>query len=416
MSHQPHPKNTKQQLAINSSSSTTNVDTLSTDISKISLSKNDEDVSLIAGICGGGGVDGVKTSNMKKDTSCEQKVEHTSGDISFENAVSGSISGEAFATDISYNTTIVDTLSTYISKDSLSNNIGGDLLSSAGSVGSDGGREVNCIKKHTSTYEQKVDTFDSVLFQDPPQKEECSICMLPMPYLSGLCGVRKVYMPCCGKFICYGCSMAEDNEIENGNLKPFCSFCRVPMPFSFDKSNRNHANKEQLKRLKKRMELNDAEAFYVLGCAYRDGDVGLSQDMNKAFELLNQSAELGSISAHYSLALSYLIGEGDSCHYLGLSEDFEKSMHHTLLAAIGGHEVARLILGNTEKQLNNNVDRAVKHWTISARSGYDESLKRIGEEYKAGHVTKDEYANTLRAYQVSVDEMKSIERTKVAEN
>ena len=368
---QPKSKNSKQQLAIatNDTDNTNNVDTLSTDIGKIGLSKTSGDILTNIGESGGGGK-AVKTSNMKKDTSYEQKVEHTSGDISFENAVSGSIGGEAFATDISYNTTIVDTLSTYISKVSLSNNnIGGDLLSSAGSVGSDGGREVNCIKKDTSYYEQKVDTFDSVLFRDPPQKEECSICMLPMPYLSGLCGVRKVYMPCCGKFICYGCSMAEDNEIENGNLKPFCSFCRVPMPFSFDKSNRNHANKEQLKRLKKRMELNDAEAFYVLGCAYRDGDVGLSQDMNKAFELLNQSAELGSISAHYSLALSYLIGEGDSCHYLGLSEDFEKSMHHTLLAAIGGHEVARLILGNTEKQLNNKVDRAVKHWTISARSG-----------------------------------------------
>ena len=60
------------------------------------------------------------------------------------------------------------------------------------------------------------------------------------------------------------------------------------------------------------------------------------------------------------------------------------------------------------------MNRATKHFMIAARAGFEESLKVIGQGYKHGLVTKDEYASTLRAYQVSVNEMKSEERTKAA--
>ena len=199
--------------------------------------------------------------------------------------------------------------------------------------------------------------------------------------------MRKVYKPCCGKYLCEGCAIAEVEEMIEGNIKKWCSFCRVPLPLSNNSIPTHHANKEQLKRLKKRMKLNDAEAFYVLGCAYRDGDIGLSQDMIKAFELLNQAAELGSVSAHYSLALAHLIGKGASCHYLDLNEDLEKSIHHTLLAAIGGHEAARYALGWYEEQ-SDNIDRAMKHYLIAAGSGYDKSLKKVGEGYKTDMLVK----------------------------
>ena len=52
---------------------------------------------------------------------------------------------------------------------------------------------------------------------------------------------------------------------------------------------------------------------------------------------------------------------------------------------------------------------------IAARSGYDGALKGVGEGYKGGFVTKDEYTSTLRAYQSIRDEMKSDQRTKAAE-
>ena len=63
---------------------------------------------------------------------------------------------------------------------------------------------------------------------------------------------------------------------------------------------------------------------------------------------------------------------------------------------------------------NGNIDRAMRHFLIAARSGLNEGLKKIGEGYKAGHVTKDDYASTLRAYQCSIDEMKSEGRTEAS--
>ena len=51
---------------------------------------------------------------------------------------------------------------------------------------------------------------------------------------------------------------------------------------------------------------------------------------------------------------------------------------------------------------------------MAARAGYDESLDAVKAGFRNGVVTKDEYANTLRAYQKIQDEMKSDERDKAA--
>ena len=239
---------------------------------------------------------------------------------------------------------------------------------------------------------------DEELFADPPPKEECPLCMLPMPHANGVCGIIKAYMPCCGKMMCEGCAIMEDHEVEKGNLKDLCSFCRVPSPYT---------NEEFVKRLMKRAKANDHNAFYALGGIYRRGGE-LSQDMTKAFEMMNKAAELGLPMAHYNIAMAYLSGHG-------VERDLDKGSRHLKLAAIGGDEVARHKLGVQEARLG-NMDRAMKHFMIAARSGYDDALKEIGEGYKAGHLTKDEYASTLRAHQSIRNEMKSEERTRAAAN
>ena len=48
---------------------------------------------------------------------------------------------------------------------------------------------------------------------------------------------------------------------------------------------------------------------------------------------------------------------------------------------------------------------------IAARAGYDDPLKWVGDGYKWGIVTKDEYESTLRAHKDSQDEMKSEQRS-----
>lgn len=68
---------------------------------------------------------------------------------------------------------------------------------------------------------------DDELFRDPPPKEDCSICMLPMPFANGLCGVHTIYMPCCGKTLCKGCVTASIDEIKKGYYKSLVSFLQI---------------------------------------------------------------------------------------------------------------------------------------------------------------------------------------------
>ena len=237
---------------------------------------------------------------------------------------------------------------------------------------------------------------DEDLFKDPPPKEDCQICFLPMPHASGACFVRKTYLPCCGKILCTGCADASGDEMGKGNMNRCCPFCRVSLPFS---------DRQKSKRYKKRREVGDAEALHKLGNQYKDGSSGLQQNFEKALELQLESARLGSIDARAHVANAYWYGRG-------VPRDINRAKHHWKLAAIGGHESARHILGVLER--NNDMNKAMKHFMIAARAGYDKSLKEVGEGYKKGLVTKDEYASVLRAHKDSRDEMKSEQRTKVA--
>ena len=120
---------------------------------------------------------------------------------------------------------------------------------------------------------------DDPLFQDPPPKEDCPVCMLPIPVNSGVCDVYTTYQTCCGKIICSGCQDATKNEIKKGKMENVCPFCRAPNPCS---------DEEHVQKLKARMKLNDAEAFLRLGNAYNYKLLGLPLDRNKAFELIRR--------------------------------------------------------------------------------------------------------------------------------
>ena len=86
-------------------------------------------------------------------------------------------------------------------------------------------------------------------------------------------------------------------------------------------------------------------------------------------------------------------------------------MHYFEFAAMNGNVKARYSLGLFEGQAG-NYQRAYKHLLISAKVGHERSLELVTKGFRSGHITKDEYANTLRAYQKSVDEMKSGARGK----
>ena len=91
--------------------------------------------------------------------------------------------------------------------------------------------------------------------------------------------------------------------------------------------------------------------------------------------------------------------------------DKKKAKHYWELAAMNGNVAARHNLGCGEMMAGNH-ERAYKHFILAARSGDEESLNNVKNGFMDGIITKDEYANTLRAHQKIQDEMKSDMRDK----
>jgi len=94
-------------------------------------------------------------------------------------------------------------------------------------------------------------------------------------------------------------------------------------------------------RMMERVEANDPNAINTIGCNYRDGRYGFTQDYTKALELLQRAAELGHAEAFLSIGCAYHRGQG-------IEVNMEKTRHYWELAAISGDETARHNLGHVE--------------------------------------------------------------------
>ena len=67
------------------------------------------------------------------------------------------------------------------------------------------------------------------------------------------------------------------------------------------------------------------------------------------------------------------------------------------LEEAASHPISRYILGGVEEE-NGRLDRAAKHWSI---------LKKV---YRAGILSKEDFATALRAHQAAVDATRSPQR------
>ena len=238
-----------------------------------------------------------------------------------------------------------------------------------------------------------AELFDEQLFKQPSPNEDYPICYLRLPIELNQC----LYQSCCGKMRCLGCVYAHVTAEADTERYKKCVFCRTE-PSSSDEV--------EIERVKKRLVTNDAWAIYNLGDYYQFGMMSLRQDNAKALEHYHKSAKLGNHHSHYSLSVCYQEG--------GIvGKDTRKATYHGQLAAMAGNVQARYNLGCDEGNAG-NMDRAYKHWMISANDGCDKSMKEVQEGYKRGLVTKDDNAKTARAYGTSIDEMKSDDRDRAA--
>ena len=257
-----------------------------------------------------------------------------------------------------------------------------------------------CKKKHRSKHkkacERRVaELHDEELFKEHP-REECPICLLPLTFDTNY----ATFKSCCGKIICNGCIYAMVEEAYGrGKVElcdHLCAFCREPKP----------SDREEIQQLKKLMERDNAMAFYAFAGHCARGE-RVPQDLEKANELYLKAGELGCAVAYSKLGYSYNNGRG-------VEVDKKKAKHYYELAAMRGCTYARHNLGFVEEKAG-NYHRAYKHYIIAAKAGFKKSLDAVKGGFMDGIVTKDEYANTLRAYQSRQDEMKSKDRDKVAE-
>jgi TPR repeat protein len=271
----------------------------------------------------------------------------------------------------------------------------------------------DCQKKHWPKHKKEckqraAELRDEALFKEPPAKEECPICFLPMlnqllacislppatimsvpisDYAEANEELAKmdteVYYSCCGKSICGGCI---DSFVKSGNIGK-CPFCNAERMSKTDE--------DRVEEMMKRVEVNDAGAMTALGNDYYHGKSGLLRDREKAMELWEQAAALGSSEAHFALGTQY-DAEGDS----------KKEKFHYEAAAMAGHEGARFNLANMEFD-SGNVERAVKHWIIAASAGNHHAMNNLLIAFNKGLVPREEIESALTTYNNSCAEMRS---------
>ena len=270
-----------------------------------------------------------------------------------------------------------------------------------------------CQRNHWLTHKKQckqraAELRDEALFKDPPPKEDCPICFLPMPITIISCAslppatITSVpiydyaeaneelaimgtaeYYPCCGKSICGGCMHSFRESGKNGKC-PFCNSDRG-----------GKTDRELVAEMLKRVAANDAGAIYMLAGYYYQGRLGLQQDRTKAMELYVRAAKLGFSKAHSNFGTIYYEGG-----------DMKKAKFHHEAAAMAGNEVARYNLGCMEVQ-SGNMERAIKHWTIAASAGHYSAMGNLLIALEDRDVSRESIDSILAAYNNSCAEVRS---------
>ena len=229
------------------------------------------------------------------------------------------------------------------------------------------------------------------------QNEECPICMLPLPWDPS----EIIYCVTCGKTVCMGCVIStgvaharDGGDMEKAAEKAItCPYCRSN-PASYD-------DKSQLKALMKLANTGNGEAMRRIGRYYFKGEMGLQQDKAEGLKWYHRAVEAGSGRAAYGLGRCFNEGDGVDRNDDKALEYLQKS---TELGCIPSFVKVGIIL-----QRKGEIEKAMLNYRKAVMCGVsnDNLFNEIRIGFRNGHITKDEYAFTLRESQKACNEMKS---------
>ena len=240
------------------------------------------------------------------------------------------------------------------------------------------------------------ETKDIDLFAPIAEREECPICLIPLPFDEN----EIIFMPCCGKSICAGCrykqSMTELGKkgANRHSLKENkCPFCQ-----------QQNAKMNHIKSLRKLMKKKNPEAFSQMATEHKSGE-GVFQSDTKSLEMLIHAAELGHANAFVNIG----------CHYeegTVVEHNRSKTLEFYEVAAKKGSLSARKFLVMFHG-MNGDMQTSIKHCKVGACAGDQESMGILMANYKDKLLSKEDLTQILHAFQTSKNAMKSKDRDDV---
>jgi len=248
---------------------------------------------------------------------------------------------------------------------------------------------------------RKVKEEERFSLWNPKPREECPICMVVMPLSPDL----QMYMACCGKTICYGCTFSQQlvtrkTNQERGDGEPMledtCPFCR--------KVCLTEKDEEKLaKGMKKRVESGDANAMFHMSAFFDRGSYGFPVDSEQSLELLKRAADLGHGEANWKIGMLTFDGES------GFVKSKAKARMYCEKAAKEGHCQARYTLSVIEVE-NDNNSLAIRHIRVAAQSGHPRAIDWLTDFKEEGLISEEEIEEAKRDCDEAIEEMRTKER------
>ena len=278
--------------------------------------------------------------------------------------------------------------------------------------------DVSCQKAHRKAHKKRCKEIAHTKevmeeFKANPMTEECPICMMRLPLLAS----EYVYQSCCGMVICDGCIVASQKaqglDLTDGDVP--CAFCRRRVPSSPE---------ELVERLNKRIDKYcDSMAVFNMAGVHEAG-TGVPKNFAKAFEYSAKASDMGNAHAMHNVA--YCSWRG-----IGVPNDEKKAKIYFEMAAKKGHVQSLVQL--SDMHIENNLEVRILYIRLAAESGQEEAMEFLKNWYRLntddisdhsgnciciycriqktkGLLTKDDLANTIRAFHSAQEELRSDER------